>query len=451
MSILTLIGWLLLCVSLGACNPGWASWDSPNNPNPEGHFHNKSWDQKIEAGWGGHFKAIGSLSWLDKESIYQPVGTGICSDYATELRIKNELFFGEWGHFETHYEAVLSRGDTWKKGNELKRLYPDSSRYGFLMSRSLEDDRRLMDLTGTIEENDDFILYHRLDRFYLTLLSRRGMLRVGRQAVTWGNGFLFNPMDLFNPFSPTDIERDYKVGDDIVSMLLPLSDIGDFQFLYVPRRDPSSGDVEWNQSSLVGKLHFFKDVTEFDIMAGSHYQGAVLGLGGTGFFRDAAWRLDVTWTFPHKDSNSDDYLSMVANMDYSWIWWGKNFYGFIEIFYNGLGKNNYTEALADPDITERIDRGELFTLGRTYLGSQIRLELHPLFNVYLTVTNNLADPSGILQPWATWDMTQDFRITFGGNIFYGGRGTEYGGFKIPGTDYLNKPPDRAYIWLTYFY
>ena len=47
------------------------------------------------------------------------------------------------------------------------------------------------------------------------MLPRWGVVCVGRQAVTWGNGLIFNPMDLFNPFSPVDIERDYKDFNEI--------------------------------------------------------------------------------------------------------------------------------------------------------------------------------------------------------------------------------------------
>ncbi|GAF82331.1 unnamed protein product, partial [marine sediment metagenome] len=125
--------------------------------------------------------------------------------------------------------------------------------------------------------------------------------------------------------------------------------------------------------------------------------------------------------------------------------------GFLEFYFNGLGDDDYADAYTDTTISERLNRGELFTLGRTYMSGHIRLELHPLFNVYLTVINNLTDPSGTIQPRATWDISEDTQITLGGNIYYGRRGTEYGGFKIPNTNYLTKPSDSAFLWLTYFF
>lgn len=433
----------------------WASLEFPDKPvsasSKDQSVPQVPWYKKIDDQWGGHVKGQGLVSWPDDESFFQAVGTDPYYDGNAEVRVKNRLFFGKWGIFETHYEAILSGGDTRQKGKALERLYPGLFASGLMIARPLEDDRRLMDLTETIDENDNHILYHRLDRLSLTFLPKWGNVCMGRQAVTWGNGLLFNPMDLFNPFSPADIERDYKVGDDMVSTQFSVSTVGDLQFLYVPRRDPITGDVEWDQSSLAGKLHFARSTTEFDLMVAEHYKDVVVGFGSTGYAGDAAWRLDGTWTFLDEDRGTDGYLSLVANVDYSWVWWEKNFYGFLEFYFNGLCHDQYTEAYTDRDISERLERGELYTLGRTYLTGHIRVELHPLFNVYLTVINNLADPSGALQPRAVWDIAEDVQITLGGNKYYGQRDTEYGGFKIPGTDLLNKAPDSAFLWVTFFF
>jgi hypothetical protein len=163
---------------------------------------------------------------------------------------------------------------------------------------------------------------------------------------------------------------------------------------------------------------------------------------------DAAWRVDGTWTFLDDD---DDYLSLVANMDYSWIWFEKNFYGFVEYYFNGLGQDDYQDAVLNPAIAERVARGELFALGRNYLSGHIQLELHPLFKVFVTSINNVEDPSGILQPYATWDISQNLQLTGGVNVSYGAKDTEYGGFTLPGSDIRTKSPDNAYLWLFYYF
>jgi hypothetical protein len=105
----------------------------------------------------------------------------------------------------------------------------------------------------------------------------------------------------------------------------------------------------------------------------------------------------------------------------------------------------------DSNITERLARGELFVLGRNYLSGQIQIELHPLFQFFFTTINNVEDPSGIIQPYATWDIAQNIQLTGGLSVSYGAKGTEFGGFALPGTDIRTKSPDNAYLWLIYYF
>jgi hypothetical protein len=402
----------------------------------------------IDTHWGGRFKTTGTGSQVTDDTIFAPVGTGNYYDGSANLRLINETFLTDSVFFEVDYELIWAGGDIVRKQNELKEIFPNLSGDVFFLGAPLDDDRRLMDLTHTIKEEDSWFLLQRLDRLYLALNRQWGSVRVGRQAVTWGNGFVFNPMDLFNPFPPTAIDRDYKVGDDMINAQFSLSQLGDVQLLYVARRNPDTDEVESDQASVAGKLHFALATTEFDLMGSKHFEDNVVGVDSTGYLGDTAWRLDGTWTFL---DDGDDYLSMVANMDYSWVWFEKNFYGFVEYYFNGLGKDDYPDALLDPDITDRLARGELFVLGRNYLSSHIQIELHPLFQVFCTAINNVEDPSGILQPYATWDITQNLQLTGGLSLSYGAKGTEFGGFTLPGTDIRSKSPDNAYLWLIYYF
>lgn len=405
----------------------------------------------FEAELGGHLKSSGKACFQPEDSIYRAVGPATYLDGSLEGRLKNRLFWGSRVWLETHYEMVASGGDTREAQNDLAVLFGGSVPEAVTTGGIPSDDRRLMDLTSVIKEEDSFVLYHRLDRLALTVSPAWGTVTAGRQAVTWGNGFLFNPMDLFNPFSPTDIERDYKLGDDVLLVQIPASGVGSLQALYVPRRDPVGEDVAWDQSSLALKAHLFKGSDEFDLLAAKHYQDYVFGLGGAGYVGNAAWRTDLTWTHLDRDNPDRDYPSVVVNIDYSWVWWDKNLYGFAEFFYSGIGKNDYQAALADPTITTRIARGELFILGRCYLAGHLKIEVHPLVNLSFTAINNMGDPSGVLQPRLTWDITGDLQLLVGGNVLWGAKGSEYGGISIPGTPYTTPAADSVYGWLAYYF
>jgi hypothetical protein len=422
------------------------STDSSSSPDTETAA--LPWYQEITTHWGGRLKTAGFASRITDDTLFEPVGTGTYYDASTNFRLTNEIFFSNSIFTEIHYELLWVGGDSIRKQNELKAFFPNLPVNVIYFGAPLTDDRRLMDLTDIIKEEDSWFLAQRLDRLYLAVAGEKGSLRVGRQAITWGDGFVFNPMDLFNPFPPTAIDRDFKVGDDMINGQYSLGQFGDLQGLYVVRRNPDNDKVETDQASLAAKLHFAYETNEFDAMLSKHFEDHVIGLGSRGYLGDTAWRLDATWTFL---DDGDDYLSLVANTDYSWVWFKKNFYGFMEYYYNGLGKTDYAKALLDPNINERLARGELFGLGRNYLSAHLQIELHPLVKVSVTSINNIEDPSGILQPYMVWNITQNLEMTGGLNLYYGAKGTEFGGFKLPGTDLRNKGSDNAYLWFVYYF
>ncbi len=391
--------------------------------------------------WGGHIRLQAQGSGLDSTDYM---------DGAAEFRLKAQKKLFSRFRFVVHYEAVGSGGGLYDRMHRMADTVPGVSAQYALYPTTMSDDRRLMDLTRTLHDGRHWILYHRLDRLFISYRPDWGAVRLGRQAVTWGDGRLFNPMDLFNPFSPTDIVRDYKIGDDMLNIIWTPAGTGEYQILCVPRRDPETGKLRADQSSLAVRHHLFYKTTEFDLMAAAHYDAAVFGLGSRGYLGDAGWWMDATWqNVPH--SRVDSYFSITTGMDDAWTRWGKNIYGFIEFYYNGLGKTDVEKALYSQALMERISRGEIYTLGRYYMGGQLQVELHPLVNAYVTAMMNLSDGSGILQPRLRWSTTENIMTTFGCNAAFGGPQTEFGGIDVPGTGTTVQPADSIYIWITDYF
>ncbi len=400
--------------------------------------------------WGGHLRLRGTVSFPENNSRLDLLHHDRLHDGAFEFRLKNNTGFADWLNFDCHYEMIGTGGEMRKTQQTFLKQYPEASGRLF-MPEGVNDDRRVMDLTRTISSDIDYLLYHRIDRLSLSAFSDWGSVTVGRQALTWGNGFLFNPMDLFNPFSPTDVERDYKIGDDMITAQVCTGNSGEMQMLYVPRRDTENHDIEWGQSSLAAKYHLNIHTTDIDLMAGKHYEDDVVGVGFTGYLKDAVWRLDATYTWLDDDCDRSGFSSIVANIDYSWVWLNKNLYGWVEYYYTGLGENDIQKALTDPEILKRLERGEWFTLGRSYINAQLQIEWHPLVNGFITVIGNAHDSSGILQPRIIVDPTQNFQIMCGGNIYYGRTKTEFGGIELPGIQIREVPADMVYIWLSWYF
>jgi len=407
----------------------------------------------IKMNWGGYLRAIGTTSRVNDQPVYPVADNDPFLDGQVEWRLKNRLSMGPRWTVQTHYELVAFGGDTFEYAADLDGMVPASLATFLSFSDAINDDRRLFDLTHVLTETDRYLAYHRLDRLNLTYAPDWGTVRLGRQALTWGDGLVFNPMDLFNPFSPTAVQRDYKTGDDMAHVQVP-GGPSETQMLYLPRRDPATGDLEEEDASYAIKYHASTGPVEMDVMAARHYGDGIAGWGGSGYLGETAWRINAVYTLLAGESRQDNFFQIVANMDYAWMWAGRNVYGLVEFFYNGLGlSGNYDSIVTDTDLLERLSRGELFTIGRYYLAGQVQVELHPLVQLDTTAIVNLSDPSGILQPQVLWDVLNDWQIIAGVQWHWGGQGSEYGGYDltVDGTTVHVSPANRAYLWLTYYF
>jgi hypothetical protein len=405
----------------------------------------------IETDFGGQVKL--SLSGTDykNSSIHSEFKDDIWFDAGLNLRIKNRTFFNDDLSFDCHYVFTSLAGDSMEQSEYFSENYPGTFISQLFQRKFDDDDTKVMDLSSDLKNGDDYFFYHRIDRFNLNLESDLGRLTIGRQAVTWGNGLVFNPMDVVNPFSPYDTERDYKKGDDILHFETVFEKGDDLQFLYAPRRDSGSGNIKLSESSTAVKYHLLLSDYELDFMAARHYEDTLLGMGCIGTIWDAVWRSDVIYIFAGGDTE-EDFFNIIVNIDYSWVWFDKNFYGFLEYHYSGLGlDDNYSESYTEDDLAIRTGRGEIYGLGKNYLSTSISIELSPLFNFNFTGIVNLGDPSYLIQPKITWSAAQNFEITLGANFAIGGKNEEYGFQILPSSTREMDYGSSAFLWATMFF
>jgi hypothetical protein len=289
------------------------------------------------------------------------------------------------------------------------------------------DDRRLFNFSDVITERSDAALLHRLDRFWVGYTSEKAVVRFGRQALSWGNGLAYAPMDLVNPFDPSAIDTEYKAGDDMLYLQYLQDNGNDVQAAYVVRRSLPSGDVDEDESTFAVKYHGFAGVAEYDVLVAQSYGDAVLGIGFSREVGGAVWGTDVVVT----DTDQDTYVQAVTNLLYSWIWAGKNMSGGIEYFFNGFGQHDSRydplSLIANPDLLLRLSRGELFTAGRHYVAANVLVELTPLWTVTPTLLMNAEDPSALFQLVTNYSLSDEMVLLGSINLPLGANGTEFGG------------------------
>jgi len=366
----------------------------------------------------GHVKPQLTVVNIPSKSLLQDFSDDPAIDTNLDLRLNLSDSSGQWS-WRSDYQMLAGQGDQL----ELRQQYPN---LGFNPVTFADDRKRVFDLSHRISDQDDRVVTLRLDRLYLGHSSDKTVFKAGRQAVSWGNGLIYNPVDFFNPFDPTAIDTEYKTGDDMLYAQYLLDSGDDVQAVLVGRRDEDD-DVSADDSSLAFKYHRFSEAHEFDLLVAEHYNESIVALGGSIDIADAIWRGDIMLT----DTGDERFTSAVLNWSYSWIAWNKNTSATLEYFHNGFGidDGDYSPAaLADnPELVTRIERGELYTLGENYLAAAATIELTPLWMLTTSIFRNLDDNSTLLQVFSQHDLQQDLQLLLALNLPTGSDGSEFGG------------------------
>ena len=382
-------------------------------------------DTQVE--FGGHTKGRLIAQTFPSDSIFHDLTGSDAIDVEGDLRLNLEVDRGPWS-FDASYQLFALYGDS----VEYSRNLPSGA--GLIPNRFPEDDRRLFDLTSIISDDDKFASLHRLDRLWLGYASEKTVVRFGRQAISWGNGLFFSPMDVVNPFDPTAIDTEYKAGDDMLYAQFLRDNGDDVQAAVVFRRNPLNGETDSEEGTASIKYHGVTDSVEYDILAAVNHDNTMIGVGGNKSIGGAVLRGDIVVT----DTSSDTIVQLVTNLSYSWIWGGKNVSGAVEYYYNGFGLKDGSydlQSLSDnPELLDRLARGESYSIGRHYLAGSLMIEMTPLWLLTPTLFLNVEDGSALVQLVSQNDLKENLNFLGSLNIPIGPNGSEYGGIESPIAD-----------------
>jgi hypothetical protein len=368
------------------------------------------------------------------DSVFNDIFGSSSVDSSIDGRLVVDLQHGRWS-LDVDYQLIGLYADSLEFTRELP------AELGPLFPRLPDDHTRLFDLTHTFTDSGKTAALHRLDRLSVGYTSNRVVVKFGRQAITWGNGLIFSVMDIFNPFDPAAVDKEYKTGDDLLYGQYLFSNGDDAQTVMVFRRDPVTGDVEADQRSLALKYHHMASLSEYDALVARHFGDGLVAFAMNRSIGGAVWRGDAVLTF----TDHDTVLSLVTSLSYAWVWGGRNFSGAAEYYANGYGQSDgcysFTCLTENPDLIARISRGELFNLGRHYLGLSATVEVTPLFLVTPNAFVNLTDPSALIQVVFKNDLRENLLLWSAVNLPVGANGTEFGGgaTEVPGV-YLSSGP-----------
>lgn len=371
------------------------------------------------------------------DSVQAALGDQVANDALGNLRLIWEPVWGRFG-LQIHYLLSAEDGPNVALARREQSLLPQPPPTWF-------------NLTDTFERRNSTLASQTIDRLALTYTTPEWVVRIGRQAITWGSGLVFRPMDLFDPFSPSATDTEYKPGVDMLYLQRLFPDGSDLQLIIAPRPDHLGGAPTSDASSEAMQYRTKVLDHALTVLFARDRGDWVTALGVNGTLGGATWNLELVPTVEHGGGTR---LSSLANISDALTLASRNTTVFAEYFHNGFGVAGQPFNFADlpPDLLSRLGRGQLFTLRRDYLAIGMTMEVSPLLTTTPTLITDVNDGSAFLLVATSYSVSDDLVLVGGAQAPLGRRRTEYGGLPLSATDpTLLAPPDQIYLQLRRYF
>jgi len=268
---------------------------------------------------------------------------------------------------------------------------------------------------------------HFLDNAYIKLSFKHFDLTVGKQQISLGTGYVWNPTDVFNIKELFDPIYE-QPGHNAVRLDLALGSMSTLTALFSPE------DTWENSAKLIqfkGRIsHFdyslmaiekvwrFHDYTEFDMenmnflelpekrqLLGASTAGELLGLG--------VWaEYGYNWM-----GSSQDFYELVVGTDYTFDF---QTYMMVEYYRNTLGKTDYQQY--DLNDWMRLIAMEQKAISRDQVYVFIQHPATDLLSIGLSIIYSISDNSVALVPTLNYSLSDNVEIFAYLNFNFGREG-----------------------------
>jgi hypothetical protein len=265
------------------------------------------------------------------------------------------------------------------------------------------------------EKVGSFGVFHNLDRLFLTIKTRAADIFIGRQAIAWGSGHVFNPTDVVAPYAFNELDKEERQGVDAVRVRVPLGRMDELDMGYIFGRH---FQARYSAVYIRGKTYILK--TDIAGLVMRFKKNLLFGLDLTRSVGGAGAWFEAAYVLPYRFANDDDlawvdkkyrenYLRASFGMDYNF---SGRFYGFFEYHYNSAGMRKaieYTEFFR----TIAFQEGSVYLMGEHYLDIGFTFQVTPLIPFSSMVIMNFTDGSLIFSPNLEYNIAENIYLSFG--------------------------------------
>jgi len=306
-------------------------------------------------------------------------------------------------------------------------------------------------LTNVFADRGNVLGEQGIDRLSIGYSTPDFVMRVGRQALSWGGGLVFRPMDLFDPFAPNATDTEYKPGTDMLYLQWLFPDGSDLQTIAVPRPAVAGAEPALNASSFALHFHTTIDNLQTNWLVATDHGDWTTAVEMSGPLGGATWDIEMVPTVLRAGPTR---VSALANISDATSVLARNATIFAEYFHNGFGTTDSTATVATlpSELTNRLARGQLFSLRQDYLAAGMTLEWTPLLTLSPTLIANLNDGSFYLLSSATYSVADNLALIGGVQLPIGPRGSEFGGLhSAPSDGSTVGPSPQLYIQVRQYF
>lgn len=252
---------------------------------------------------------------------------------------------------------------------------------------------------------------------------------------------IFSAVDIFSPFQPLEIDREWRRGVDAVRADLKISDPYSLDLV-------GAFGTEMDQSALAGRLRGFTGRLDGEIIFGRHardwlyaatFSAAVMEAEVHGEFAF----FDTLEGFPEGGLALGDHGAVKAVIGASYTWrLGNGLSTWVEYHYSGFGFKDVRQAVfrmaSSPEYYSLYLRGDTQIIGRQALAFRAAYEFSDLLNTSLTWIGNPDDGSGVITPVISSTLSDNLSIMvsvffpYGSGLDGGTPRSEYGSSPLYG-------------------
>ena len=226
---------------------------------------------------------------------------------------------------------------------------------------------------------------------------------IGRQAVDWGSGRFWQPLNVFGAFAPTDLDTDFKPGIDAAVINWYPSDFSSLTTVYAFA--PNDNDDIDNSAAIYYRRQLGEQV-EISLLAGQVIGNTVTGLSLEGELQGMGWRIEGAHN--NLDQLNENTLFWIAGLDYQF----ENGLLLAAEWYNHNGGVNSETALITPTINQQLEYVLQQYQGTKVFGFTASKEITPLLqSTYTMLVSMLNDADNQLTTSSLHQFTAIYSVS----------------------------------------